>query len=78
MLKAKIPEKAIENLWSRIEKGIKNWKGLIQNSFLTNEQKEVLIEFINTRAIQVRIKNFLKPTIPRASHRDISLVSFLP
>jgi len=53
MLKAHIPEKAIENLWKRIEKGIKNWKILIDHSFLTTENKSTLQLLIKERAQQV-------------------------
>lgn len=56
MAKAHIPEKAIENLWNRIEKGIQNWPEIINNSFLSNELKEILLELIKTRAIQVDLQ----------------------
>ncbi|MGJ8742863.1 HipA domain-containing protein [Polaribacter sp.] len=53
MLKAHIPEKAIENLWKRIEKGMKNWGVLIDNSFLTEENKSMLSTLIKKRAQQI-------------------------
>ncbi|WP_318939347.1 HipA domain-containing protein [Lutibacter sp.] len=55
MLKSKIPEKAIENLWNRIDKGIQNWPELIKNSFLNEEQKETLLGLIKTRGNQVNL-----------------------
>ena len=63
MAKAHIPEKAIENLWNRIEKGMRNWEELIMNSFLGNEQKEILLELIRTRANQIdlHLNDLLKP-----------------
>ncbi|WP_303317190.1 HipA domain-containing protein [Flavivirga abyssicola] len=59
MAKAHIPEKAIENLWNRIEKGMQNWTQLINNSFLSEDMKETVLELINTRAKQVNL-NFKK------------------
>ncbi|MDO7172613.1 HipA domain-containing protein [Mariniflexile sp. AS56] len=53
MLKANIPEKAIENLWKRIEKGMANWKALIDSSFLSEENKNTLKTLIENRAKQV-------------------------
>jgi serine/threonine-protein kinase HipA len=58
MAKVKIPAKAIENLWNRIEKGMQQWLELINNSFLTLEQKEILKELIETRAKQINL-NFV-------------------
>ncbi|MDG3582886.1 HipA domain-containing protein [Galbibacter pacificus] len=55
MAKAHIPEKAIENLWNRIEKGMKNWPLMVQNSFLNKQEKEILLELISTRASQVEL-----------------------
>lgn len=56
MAKSHIPEKAIENLWNRIEKGMKNWKELISCSFINNENKNKLIELIEVRANQLDLK----------------------
>jgi len=56
MTKAQIPEKAIENLWNRIENGMQNWQELIKNSFLINGSKETLLKLINTRAKQIKLK----------------------
>lgn len=56
MAKAHIPEKAIENLWNRIEKGIQNWTELINNSFLKEELKETLWQLISERAEQINLK----------------------
>ncbi len=53
MSKAQIPERAIENLWKRIEKGMKNWDQLINNSFLSDELKETILELIKTRSKQI-------------------------
>ncbi len=55
MLKAHIPEKAIDNLWKRIEKGMKNWGVLIDNSFLSDENKNMLSNLIKKRAQQIDI-----------------------
>ncbi|MFB9056503.1 HipA domain-containing protein [Mariniflexile ostreae] len=62
MLKAHIPEKAIENLWKRIEKGMKNWNDLIDNSFLSEENKSTFKSLINDRLSQLdmNIKTFSK------------------
>tara|TARA_R110001592_G_scaffold10559_3_gene54545 strand:+ start:162 stop:1118 length:957 start_codon:yes stop_codon:yes gene_type:complete len=53
MEKAHIPTKAIENLWKRIEKGMQNWDELINNSFLSDENKNALKELIENRANQL-------------------------
>jgi serine/threonine-protein kinase HipA len=53
MLKAHIPEKAIKNLWKRIEKGMGNWRALIDNSFLSDENKENLEALIKNRSKQL-------------------------
>ena len=55
MLKAHIPEKAIENLWKRIEKGMESWGSLIDNSFLSDENKSMLSTLIKKRAQQIGI-----------------------
>ena len=57
MLKAHIPQKAIENLWKRIEKGTKKWDVLINNSFLNNENKKALTTLIKHRAKQLNFEN---------------------
>lgn len=56
MSKAQIPEKAIENLWNRIEKGMQNWPKIINNGFLSDELKVTLLELIETRAEQINLK----------------------
>ncbi|MGM5470641.1 HipA domain-containing protein [Flavobacteriaceae bacterium LMO-SS05] len=56
MLKAHIPEKAIENLWKRIEKGMNEWSGLIDYSFLTQERKTEFKELINKKKTQLKIE----------------------
>ena len=56
MLKAHIPEKAIENLWKRIEKGIESWSTLIENSFLAKERKRNFKELINNKTTQLKIE----------------------
>jgi serine/threonine-protein kinase HipA len=53
MAKSHIPAKAIENLWKLIEKGMQNWDELINNSFLSDENKNVLKELIESRANQL-------------------------
>ena len=53
MLKGHMPEKAIENLWKRIEKGMENWGALINNSFLSEEHKSMLSALIKKRAEQI-------------------------
>lgn len=55
MLKAHIPEKAIENLWKRVEKGIENWGVLIDNSFLSDENKMMLKKVIEKNVQQINI-----------------------
>jgi len=55
MSKAQIPEKAVINLWNRIEKGIVNWPDLIGQSFLSNENKRKLLEILQTRANSLNI-----------------------
>ena len=57
MLKAHIPEKAIKNLWKRIEKGMGNWRALIDNSFLSDENKENLEALIKNRSKQLDLQN---------------------
>lgn len=57
MAKAQIPEKAIENLWNRIEKGMLQWHELIANSFLIKENKSTLITIIENRAKQLELKS---------------------
>ncbi len=56
MLKANIPEKAIQNLWNRIEAGMQQWPELIRHSFLTNENKNKLFSLISSRAKQLGLK----------------------
>jgi len=56
MLKAHIPEKAIENLWKRIEKGMSEWSELIDRSFLSQERKRSFKEMINNKTTQLEIE----------------------
>lgn len=56
MLKAHIPEKAIENLWKRIEKGMSEWSELIDRSFLSQERKRNFKEMINNKTTQLEIE----------------------
>lgn len=53
MAKAHMPKKAMENLWGRMEKGMQGWPELINNSFLEEESKKVLLELIGEKARQV-------------------------
>jgi serine/threonine-protein kinase HipA len=55
MAKWHIPAKAIENLWKRIEKGMQNWGELINNSFLSDENKNVLKGLIENRVNQLEL-----------------------
>jgi serine/threonine-protein kinase HipA len=55
MSQAQIPKKAIENLWTRIEKGIQNWPELIKNSFINEELKEIFIELIESTTEQIEL-----------------------
>ncbi|MCL7765053.1 HipA domain-containing protein [Polaribacter sp. Z014] len=55
MIRGHIPEKAIENLWKRIENGMKNWKELINNSFLKEENKKLLLELVEKRRKQLEL-----------------------
>ncbi|MFD2550881.1 HipA domain-containing protein [Bizionia sediminis] len=55
MAKAQIPAKAIENLWNRIEKGMQQWQELIACSFLSEENKSILIALIADRAKQLEL-----------------------
>ena len=61
MAKARIPKKAIENLWNRIERGIQNWQEIIKNSFLKSESKLELLKLIKIRSenlnLSFKIKN---------------------
>jgi len=57
MEKAHIPEKAIENLWKRIERGMGSWGALINNSFLNDENKSAITALIKNRAQQVGVQN---------------------
>lgn len=56
MLKAHMPEKAIENLWKRIEKGMSEWSGLIDHSFLSEERKESFKELINDKIAKIKME----------------------
>ena len=53
MLKAHIPEKAIENLWKRIEKGMGQWPGLIDHSFLSLDRKQSFKKLIYIKIAQL-------------------------
>ena len=56
MDKAHMPERAIENLWGRIEKGMRDWPELIRNSFLDKQTKTILLHLINERTGQVGLR----------------------
>lgn len=53
MLNGGIPEKAIENLWKRIEKGMADWSELIAHSFHSIERKEAFKKLINSKIAQL-------------------------
>lgn len=53
MLKAHIPEKAIENLWKRVEKGIESWQTLIDHSFLSQERKFDFKKLLNSKIAKI-------------------------
>ena len=55
MLTAHIPEKAIENLWKRIEKGMEQWSELINNSFISLNKKENFKKLINRKIVQLEL-----------------------
>lgn len=55
MLKGGIPEKAIENLWKRIEKGMENWSELIDHCFLSSDQKNSFKALINNKASRLKL-----------------------
>lgn len=50
MLKGGIPKKAIENLWNRIEEGMKQWSVLIDHSFLAQKRKAEFKELIHKKS----------------------------
>lgn len=52
--KARIPQKAIENLWVRILGGVKIWPSIIDESFLKEEQKKKFNTLIEERANQIK------------------------
>lgn len=53
MAKSQLPNKAMENLWARIENGMLAWPKLIANSFIKTENRTVLMELIEARSRQV-------------------------
>ena len=55
MLNAGIPEKAVDNLWKRIQKGIEEWENLITNSFLTPGQKTNFKDLIHLKTRVLKI-----------------------
>ncbi len=54
MAKARIPQKAIENLWGRILGGAKKWPSIIDESFLKEAQKKKFNTLIEERANQIK------------------------
>ncbi len=54
MTKARIPQKAIENLWGRILGGAKKWPSIIDESFLKEVQKKKFNTLIEERANQIK------------------------
>lgn len=55
MRSAGIPEKAIENLWGRIQKGLSDWPVLIDCSFLSQKRKENFKNLIKLKVAQVKL-----------------------
>lgn len=55
MEKARIPKKAIENLWRRIGEGTSQWQGLIATSFLAETQKESFEALVNSKMEQLEL-----------------------
>lgn len=53
MERARIPHKAIKNLWGRIETGMQSWEKLIESSFLTNKQKQDFRKLVNNKEEQL-------------------------
>lgn len=56
MINAHLPEKAIKNIWKRIEKGMQQWKVLITNSFISTANKTRLLQLISENAKQIGLK----------------------
>lgn len=56
MVKAHIPDKSIENLFKRIEKGIQTWPELIQNSFLATKHKSTFLQLVKGKASQIELQ----------------------
>lgn len=54
MAKARIPQKAIENLWGRMVAGAKKWPSLIDKSFLKEEQKKKFNTLIEERVNRIK------------------------
>ncbi len=55
MAKAKIPEKAIENLWNRIIKGTKDWGFLIDQSSIDKESKKYFKALIKMKKTKLKV-----------------------
>ena len=53
MTHAGIPSRAVENLWGRINRGSREWRKLISNSFLQEENKERLEELLKLKQEQL-------------------------
>lgn len=56
MERAKIPKKAIENLWTRIVDGAKKWPSLIKGSVLDEDQKGNFIALLEKKMNQLGMK----------------------
>ncbi|MGF1558788.1 MAG: HipA domain-containing protein [Flavobacteriaceae bacterium] len=54
MAKARVPQKAIENLWVRMVAGAKKWPSLIDESFLKEEQKKIFNTLIEERVNRIK------------------------
>ncbi|WP_318311727.1 HipA domain-containing protein [Flagellimonas crocea] len=54
MAKARVPQKAMENLWGRMVAGVKKWPSLIDGSFLKEEQKKKFNTLIEERLNRIK------------------------
>lgn len=55
MLRAGIPEKAVDNLWRRMKKGMGGWGDLIEKSFLHSDRKAALKDIVKLKSKELEI-----------------------